>query len=358
MTKKTAFTILTLIVLVLAIGLFFIFGGAKLLSGNKDDDKSHVNDTFESSSGLYINEVVSKSNASLVLSDGSAPDWIEIYNDSSRNISLSGMGLSDDNQSVKYTFPGVSVGPGEYIIVLLTGEEGKSEEGLLSAGFRLGADSGETVYLLDAAARVVQSVEVPELFPDISYGRAEDGTYKYFAKTTPGANNSEYSCNTPDFTDVVFTPDKVIINEYQLNNRSTLRDGDGEYSEWVEIKNISDESIDLLGYALADKMTDLGKWKFDSYVMEPGECLVIFLSGKDRKTDELHADFRINTEENIIVLTGPDGGVIDTAVLKDYESMTSVGRDAADVSEWRFYPSPTPGKNNTTKGFTTLYAIE
>ena len=356
MSKKTAFSIITIIVLLMGIAAFFIFGGAKLLQADEPSDKpgSSPEDgvVHESSSGVYINEIVSDSRSSILLADGSAPDWIELYNGTGRSVSLAGMGLTDDPKgSVKYSLPNVSLGAGECFVVLLTGTEGQTEEGYVSAGFRLSSKGGETVCLTDSSGNIMQKVELPALSPDISYGRAQDGTYKYFACTTPGSENSDLCSASPDFSDISVTPGNVAINEYQLLNKVTLRDEDGEYCEWVEIKNLGSEAVNLAGYGLSDNMYNIGKWHFPELQLQAGECIIVFLSGKDRTREELHAGFGLNKEETRLILTDAYGRTIDIADLKMDANTASVGRGLKDSSIWLYFPSPTPGEDNTTMGF-------
>ena len=71
------------------------------------------------SSGLMINEVCSTNKKSIKASDGSSPDWIELYNAGDTVCDLSGIGVSDgDKNRFKFTFPqGATLGAGKYIII-------------------------------------------------------------------------------------------------------------------------------------------------------------------------------------------------------------------------------------------------
>ncbi len=64
---------------------------------------------------IRINEVVS-SNSTYLDEDGDTPDWIELYNFGSTEISLLDWGLSDDvNSFLKWQFPDVTIQPDEYL---------------------------------------------------------------------------------------------------------------------------------------------------------------------------------------------------------------------------------------------------
>ena len=43
------------------------------------------------------------------------------------------------------------------------------------------------------------------------------------------------------------------------SNNNTLDDGNGNDSDWIELYNNGDESVDLAGYSLTDDAADLNK---------------------------------------------------------------------------------------------------
>ncbi|MBQ3940651.1 MAG: CotH kinase family protein [Oscillospiraceae bacterium] len=140
-------------------------------------------------SALCINEVCSTNRNSLKAADGSSPDWIELYNAGTSACDLSGIGLSDgDKNRYKFTFPqGASLGAGKYLIIFCDDTDMTSGE--LHAAFKISA-SGETVYLTAADGTGLDSVELPELDADVSYGRTADGGDSLsLLKPTPGSSN-------------------------------------------------------------------------------------------------------------------------------------------------------------------------
>ena len=53
-----------------------------------------------------------------------------------------------------------------------------------------------------------------------------------------------------------------VISEFMAQNNNTLADEDGEYSDWIEIRNTSNATINLAGWSLSDLSTDLQQWTF------------------------------------------------------------------------------------------------
>ncbi len=77
----------------------------------------------------------------------------------------------------------------------------------------------------------------------------------------------------------------ICINEVMSSNGSTLSDEDGDFSDWIELYNHSDSSINLEGYGISDDSFNIGKWVFPNIDLSPGEHLLLFASGKDRAED-------------------------------------------------------------------------
>jgi hypothetical protein len=74
----------------------------------------------------------------------------------------------------------------------------------------------------------------------------------------------------------------VVINEVMASNKLTIKDEDGEASDWIELYNKGNSEINLLGYGLSDDASNLHKWKFGNISIVPGEHLIVFASDKDR----------------------------------------------------------------------------
>ena len=87
-----------------------------------------------------------------------------------------------------------------------------------------------------------------------------------------------------------------IISEFQAINRPTLIDEDGDTSDWLEIRNLRDEPLDLTGWYLTDDQADLRKWEFPDTTIPADDHLLVFASNKDRDTpgQPLHTNFRLS----------------------------------------------------------------
>ena len=143
----------------------------------------------QSADGLCINEVCTQNKNCYADSLGRASDWIELYNGGDSDISLDGFGLSDDAASpMKFSFPGGTViRKGDYLLVIANKDTAAADE--LNTGFSL-SKSGETVVLTSPEGETIQSLDVPAMGEDETFGRTRDGGYAVM-RPTPSEANSE-----------------------------------------------------------------------------------------------------------------------------------------------------------------------
>ena len=86
---------------------------------------------------------------------------------------------------------------------------------------------------------------------------------------------------------------RVIISEFLAVNDKGLKDENGERSDWIEIHNAGQATVDLTGWTLTDDAADLAKWAFPAVKIESGGYLLVFASGANqaRPDRELHTNF-------------------------------------------------------------------
>ena len=86
----------------------------------------------------FISEIVAANDNSLKDNFGEDSDWIELHNPGSEPANLLGWGLSDELESpLKWTFPDVSIPPGEFLLVHASGNNIADPSRPLHTSFRL-----------------------------------------------------------------------------------------------------------------------------------------------------------------------------------------------------------------------------
>ncbi len=106
----------------------------------------------------------------------------------------------------------------------------------------------------------------------------------------------------------------VILSELMAETGGTIQDGNGNGSDWLEIHNGGNESIDLAGWHLTDDETNLRKWTFPGYDLAADERLLVFATGDDNVDagGYLHTNFQLNVAGEYVALVRPDGETINT----------------------------------------------
>ncbi len=286
--------------------------------------------------------------------DASGYRWVELYNDSDNAIRLENYCLSDDETNpMKWQISSGTVPAKGYACIYLSGLGSDGANGT-HAPFRLSSED-TTVLLSDLQGNLIDRMRWQAGVPGgVSVVKDAAGASVYSAYPSFEAANSELTFTSLEMT-VMDQSDPVHINEVLKYNTLSAIDADGDRGEWVELKNFSSEAVTLLGYFLSDNPDDLYKWALPDVTLQPGECKVIFLSGKNRTDGELHANFGLSDEENEIFFTTLSGMRTESMSLAGLtRDNISVGLDQG--RNIRYYATPTPGGENV-HGFETADQI-
>lgn len=169
------------------------------------------------SSQVVINEICS-SNFSLIQDEnGNYSDYIELYNPSPDPVSLDGYYLSDDEDwPQKFALGPAVIPPKGYYVVWLDGTD-HAEAG--QVGFRI-ARSGEELFLSNAnGEEIIDTVTVPTLSYNTSYGRQNDGgpQWKKLTSTAGESNEKAEILKTVTLNEPVFSAESGFYQEaFQL----------------------------------------------------------------------------------------------------------------------------------------------
>lgn len=290
---------------------------------------------------LVINEALS-SNASVDYDDFfQFEDWIEIYNAGGIQ-NLSGYYLSDDPDTLnKWMFPASNPGlttilPGGHLRIWCDNDEQQGED---HTNFKLSSE-GETVFLVEPdGVTIIDSVTLGLSQTDISYGRTCDGCpdWQYFNIPTPEAPNS----------DVAVPVSTLFINEYQVNNESTLFDEAFNFGAWFEVFNPNDFQVNLAGYEVSlngqsHTFDNDEPWKT---TIEANDFQVFWLDG-NVAVGSNHVGLTPGSS-GTMQLIGYDGSVVDE-VSVDVALATDVssGRSTDGSPLWTNFNTPTPRVTN------------
>ncbi|MBN2475232.1 MAG: lamin tail domain-containing protein [Pirellulales bacterium] len=110
---------------------------------------------------------------------------------------------------------------------------------------------------------------------------------------------------------IVLDAGPLVISELMAINESTLADEDGDFSDWIEIHNPTQSTVNLNGWSLTDDADDLTQWQFPDVSIGARDFLLVFASDKDRRVagSELHTNFKLAGDGEYLALVQPDGTV-------------------------------------------------
>lgn len=296
----------------------------------------------EAAEGLRISELMHKNKASLRDEDGDFSDWIELENASGAALDLTGWRLSDRGGRKGWELPARTLESGEYLLVFADGKD--RQEGELHSDFSL--SEGETLFLRrpdgEIAERVLCSGEA-----DRSLVRGDDGSFRESVYPTPGLANTAAAYEAwQESLDPPAGP--LVIAEAATFETQARFDGYYGNCDWVEIRNVSGETVELKGWTLSDKGSERGLWSFPARKLEPGKCLLLRCSeipAYHGDQSDICTGFSLSSKSEQLYLSDPDGKLIDYAALRGVPYDRSYGRIDGRPG-WFYFDERTPGKKN------------
>lgn len=147
---------------------------------------------------------------------------------------------------------------------------------------------------------------------------------------------------------------RIVINELMVKNRATLSDKSGAFPDWIELKNISDESVLLSGFTLADG-EDEDASPLPELALAPGECALIYADGESGTEGEVHVGFSLSKDETVI-LRDALGATVDSAQCTADKADRALARTAE--GEWEQARFATPGFDNSPAGYDAWQAAQ
>lgn len=332
MKKKYRIILIVLIAVAAATaGFFAVRAGIKTAKQTSSDGSGF---------SVRINEVLT-SNGSYPNSEGVCCDFIELYNDSDRRVSLDGYQLGDKKSGDRYVIPEDTViGPHGYLIINCS----KEKTGRYYAAFGLSKNGGEDLYFMDPHSVVIESVRTIAAGKDVAQGPDDAGNWGLLPFVTPGYANTREGFLRWSESHLITTGSEVLINEIMASNTIYRTDGDA-CTDWIELWNASDAPVRLDGYGLSDSIGEPVYLFPDGTVLEAGAFLVVPCAA----TGENTAHFGLSRSGGeTVTLFNAGGTVADLVRTVPTEQNQSYAR--GEDGNWSFTFDATPGFANTPEG--------
>jgi len=136
----------------------------------------------------------------------------------------------------------------------------------------------------------------------------------------------------------------LVLNEVQADNGATLTDESGDFDDWIEVLNTSDDVVQLGGLQLTDHWEGVADFTFPELLLEPGGRVIVW-ADEEPGEGPLHAPFRLDADgEDLFLLQG--GSILDQTSWTSLTEDASWGRLADGSGAWTLLGQPTPGAAN------------
>ena len=137
----------------------------------------------------------------------------------------------------------------------------------------------------------------------------------------------------------------VVINELLADNETANADQDGEFDDWIELYNNTEEDIILDGYFLSDDGTDLTQWSFPDTLI-PAQGFLMIWADNDEEQEGLHTNFKLSAAGEALYLLNADTMLVNEVSFSAQVDDSSWGRYPDGVGSFERMP-PSFGTANT-----------
>lgn len=309
--KDIIFIIIITVILLIAIFLSFI-------SEKYNNNEIIVSDLPEvvenTANKLIINEVMTNNSGVYVNSNNEKSDYVELYNGTDKAIDLSGYGLSDKGDRVKWVIDDATIEAHGYLVISLTG---KSEEGL-NANFKLSSSGGEKFILVNRHGKIIDGVDTISLGKNQVMNRNSDGSWYVSDYATPGFENSK--AGLEQYLNSLTSVDEteLVINELLPKNDGNFLNENGLCEGYIELKNVSDHVINLSQYSLSNDKYVPFKKQLPDIELGSGEIIMLY-AGEETFLNENYCGFSFAGKNGSVVLSKAGKIVYEL----DYEALAN-----------------------------------
>jgi hypothetical protein len=280
-------------------------------------------------------------------------EFIELQNIGTETINLN---LVSFTNGIDFTFPSIELMAGEHIIIVRNENVFKARYGtnINIAGQYSGRlnNVGERIELEDAIGRTILNFRYEDGWRSITDGEGFSLTI-----IDPPNNDlsgwdekdswrpSAYTGGSPgqDDSGILPNPGAIVINEILAHSHA-------EASDWIELYNTTDTTIDISGWFLSDSNDNLFKYEIaNGITISPNGYLVLyedlnFGNVSDPGTGE---PFALSENGERLYLSSAVGRPVGAQndVLTGYRNMEDFGASETGVSFGRYY-KPSTGNYN------------
>jgi hypothetical protein len=321
--------------------------------------------------------------------DGDSPDWIELHNYGSSEISLNQWTLTDiEEDNNPWTFPNISIEPNDFLLIWasdkdrsnifyvrtlinqgdlfryeianenieydwITNSFDDEEWEIGNSGFGFSDNDDNTVIPNGTIAvylrknfTIQNANDIDRLLLDIDY---DDGFVAYIngeevARANVSGSPPSYDTTTNIEHEAQMywggSPERFIIE----NADEFLIDGENVLS--IQVHNISDTSSDM---TLIPFLSAYYNFETSEGIVPPS------ILDLESELSPLHTDFKLSTSGDSLFLKNENGDLIDSLIVPALSANISYG--VSFSNQLVVYDTPTPGELNDSSEFEGVLAV-
>lgn len=360
----------------------------------EDKKKLEKDEDFEKA--LVINELMASNRTGIVDENGDLREWIEIKNITDDAISLEDYSLAyekakdekvkdekakdgkkkDDKEKKSaqgtevWKFPDIEIEPGACLLVYMAKGSDGADEGndddadaekdentpqTLRSNFKL-SNKGGCVRLISDDHTILSEVSYNGMNHNQVWRRLSDGSHEFSYLQSPGYDNDEAGYEA--YNQLIDQQRKDPLRIWELVSKTEKKG-----TQWVELKNVSANDVNLADYSLTLKPKKPTMWTLPSKTLKPGEiCTVQIGGGKKAKAAKtakagkggngvataLVTDFKLDDDESLLLMKG--GRFVDGLCSMPTRFGMSMGR-TDDGKGFYFFTETTRGAANKSKAY-------
>jgi len=150
----------------------------------------------------------------------------------------------------------------------------------------------------------------------------------------------------------------LVINEIMASNDNVATDEFGEYDDWIEVYNKGDESINLLGYHLSDDISNLTKYAFPDFLLQPNQYFIVWADDDEEdQGDYNHATFKLSASGEELYLSDSNLNLIDNCLFGEQQTDFGYARVPNGVGDF-VIQQPTFNFNNDQTSYVSEQLLE
>lgn len=147
----------------------------------------------------------------------------------------------------------------------------------------------------------------------------------------------------------------IRVNEVMASNKKAWSDDMGNYPDWIELINASNNAVEITGWTLTDGPDRPLGFTFPSTILQPEETVVVFASKELRSVSgyAYHAPFKLSASGDAVMLYDQNGNIMEAINVPALSANQVYMRDPSS-GDWVVSSYYTPGYANTYENHLAL----